>query len=210
MSAASLLDGQRILIFVGDEYEDLELWYPKLRLIEAGAHVTVAGQKASVTYQGKHGYPCLSDTSISLMESGDFQGLVCAGGWMPDKLRRDPKVLSLTQEFAAAGKLVAAICHGGWIPISANVYRGFVLRAHRGSRTIWSMRGPFLRTQRWSLIAILSAVVVLTIFPHSAGECCRCLPPQVEFKTQLSVAIGRTGNLPAESCGGNVFLKSPC
>jgi protease I len=124
MSAASLLDGQRILIFVGDEYEDLELWYPKLRLIEAGAHVTVAGQKASVTYHGKHGYPCLSDTSISLMESGDFQGLVCAGGWMPDKLRRDPKVLSLTQEFAAAGKLVAAICHGGWIPISANVYRG--------------------------------------------------------------------------------------
>ena len=44
---------------------------------------------------------------------------------MPDKLRRDPKVmLSLTREFAEAGKLVAAICHGGWIPISANVYRG--------------------------------------------------------------------------------------
>ena len=43
---------------------------------------------------------------------------------MPDKLRRDPKVLSLTREFAAGQKLVAAICHGGWIPISANVYRG--------------------------------------------------------------------------------------
>ena len=27
-------------------------------------------------------------------------------------------------DFAAAGKLVAAICHGGWIPISAGVYRG--------------------------------------------------------------------------------------
>lgn len=30
------LSGKRILIFVGDDYEDLELWYPKLRLIEAG------------------------------------------------------------------------------------------------------------------------------------------------------------------------------
>ncbi|MCA9047916.1 MAG: DJ-1/PfpI family protein, partial [Planctomycetaceae bacterium] len=43
--------------------------------------------------------------------------------WMPDKLRRDAEVLRITREFAAAGKLVAAICHGGWIPISAGVYR---------------------------------------------------------------------------------------
>jgi protease I len=58
------------------------------------------------------------------MESADFDGVLCPGGWMPDKLRRDPKVLSLTREFDSSGKLVAAICHGGWIPISANVYRG--------------------------------------------------------------------------------------
>lgn len=115
---------KRILIFVGDDYEDLELWYPKLRLIEAGMHVTVAGQQSGKLYVGKNGYPCTSDALISDMESADFHGVLCAGGWMPDKLRRDPKVLSLTKEFAAAGKMVAAICHGGWIPISANVYRG--------------------------------------------------------------------------------------
>ncbi len=118
------LDGKRILILVGDDYEDLELWYPKLRLIEAGAQVTVAGQQADKLYHGKNGYPCKADAGINGLNSADFHGLVCPGGWMPDKLRRDPKVLSLTREFAAAGKLVAAICHGGWIPISANVYRG--------------------------------------------------------------------------------------
>ena len=32
---SSLSADVRILIFVGDDYEDLELWYPKLRLIEA-------------------------------------------------------------------------------------------------------------------------------------------------------------------------------
>lgn len=118
------LDGRRVLIFVENDYEDLELWYPKLRLEEAGAHVVVAGPELGKTYRGKHGYPCTSDGDIPEMESADFDGVVCPGGWCPDKLRRDPHVLRLVREFAAAGKLVAAICHGGWIPISAGVYRG--------------------------------------------------------------------------------------
>ncbi|MBI2825969.1 MAG: type 1 glutamine amidotransferase [Planctomycetia bacterium] len=118
------LSDKRLLMFVDDDYEDLELWYPRLRLIEAGAHVTVAGPAAERLYRGKHGYPCRADAAIADMEAADFHGLVIPGGFMPDRLRREAKVLSLVREFAAAGKLVAAICHGGWIPISAGVYRG--------------------------------------------------------------------------------------
>ena len=118
------LTNKSILSFVGDIYEDLELWYPKLRMIEAGAEVVVAGPEAGVVYAGKNGYPCKSDAAISDMNSADFEGLLVPGGFMPDKLRRDAKVLELVREFDAAGKLVAAICHGGWIPISAGVYRG--------------------------------------------------------------------------------------
>src|SRR5262245_32406217 len=106
--ASRPLDGKRVLVFVGDDYEDLELWYPKLRLIEAGAHVTVAGAEAGRIYRGKHGYPCAADTDVARTDSADFHGVLCPGGWMPDKLRRDPKVLSLVREFAQAGKLVAA------------------------------------------------------------------------------------------------------
>src|SRR5262245_58483663 len=124
MASDNPLADLRFLMFVGDEYEDLELWYPKLRLIEAGAHVTVAGPEADKVYRGKHGYPCRSETSIELMECNDFHGLVIPGGFMPDKLRREEKVKRLVREFAASDKLVAAICHGGWIPISAGVYRG--------------------------------------------------------------------------------------
>jgi protease I len=118
------LNSRRILMFVDDIYEDLELWYPKLRLQEAGAEVTVAGPQAGQTYPGKHGYPCRSDAAIGDMRAGDFDGLVVPGGFMPDKLRRDPRVLQLVRDFSGASKLVAAICHGGWIPISAGVYRG--------------------------------------------------------------------------------------
>jgi protease I len=114
----------RVLVFVDHVYEDLELWYPRLRLQEAGAEVVVAGPQAKEIYSGKHGYPCRSDAAIGEMRSADFSGVVLPGGFMPDKLRRDPRVLELVREFSAAAKLVAAICHGGWIAISAGVYRG--------------------------------------------------------------------------------------
>ncbi len=126
------LTGKHVLILVGDDYEDLELWYPKLRLLEAGAGVTVAGPKRDTLYRGKHGYPCVSDAAIDEMETQDFHGLIVPGGWMPDKLRRDPAVLELTYQFAQEGKLIAAICHGGWIPISAGVYTGIKVTGSPG------------------------------------------------------------------------------
>ena len=121
---AEISPSKRILLFVDDVYEDLELWYPRLRLLEAGAHVTVAGPAADHVYEGKHGYPCRSEATIADIEASDFHGVVIPGGFMPDRLRRNAKVLALVRELASASKLVAAICHGGWIAISAGVYRG--------------------------------------------------------------------------------------
>ena len=118
-----MLNGKTFLAFVGTDYEDLELWYPKLRLIEAGASFVTAGSDAGAKYLGKNGYPCVSDVAIQGIDTSGYDGLICGGGWMPDKLRRDPEVLRITREFSAAGKLVAAICHGGWIPISAGIYK---------------------------------------------------------------------------------------
>src|SRR6187401_2618198 len=112
-----------LLTFVDDIYEDLELWYPKLRCEEAGYAMRVAATEIK-TYQGKHGYPAKSDLLLSEARSQDFCGLLVPGGFMPDKLRRDAKVLSLTREFFEQEKLVAFICHGGWIPISAKILKG--------------------------------------------------------------------------------------
>jgi protease I len=120
-----------LLTFVDDIYEDLELWYPKLRLEEAGFALRMAGPELK-TYSGKHGYPAKADALINDMQSGDFCGLLIPGGFMPDKLRRDPKVLSLTREFFVQGKLVAFICHGGWIPVSAKILKGKRATGSRG------------------------------------------------------------------------------
>jgi len=112
-----------LLAFVDDVYEDLELWYPKLRLEEAGYSVRLAGRELK-SYSGKHGYPATADLLLADARSADFVGLLIPGGFMPDKLRRDAKVLALTREFFEQRKLVAFICHGGWIPISAKILQG--------------------------------------------------------------------------------------
>lgn len=124
MACVGPLCNRRFLIFVEDDYEDLELWYPRLRLREAGALIIVAGPQAGRSYRGKQGSLCQSDSAVRDLRSSSFDGVVIPGGWMPDKLRRDPCVLRLVREFAEGAKLVAAICHGGWVPISAGVYKG--------------------------------------------------------------------------------------
>ena len=48
------MNTQHILVLTGPDYEDLELWYPKLRLLEAGRTVTVAAPEAGATYHGKY------------------------------------------------------------------------------------------------------------------------------------------------------------
>src|SRR5690606_25128842 len=116
-------DQRTILFFAGPMYEDLELWYPKIRLEEEGARTVVAGI-GETTYHGKHGYPCTVDTHVDQVSAADFDALVIPGGFAPDKLRRVPKVLSLTKEIFDAGKPVAFICHAGWVPISAKIVRG--------------------------------------------------------------------------------------
>ena len=120
-----MLSGKKILMFVENDYEDLELWYPKLRLTEAGADVVVAGPENHIEYTSKHGYICRSDASVRDVSASVFDGLVIPGGFAPDRLRRLPEVLEITREIMTSGKLLAHICHAGWIPISAGVMRGY-------------------------------------------------------------------------------------
>lgn len=117
------MKGSTILIFVENQYEDLELQYPKYRLIEAGAKVVVAGPKEEM-YKGKNGYPQKADISFDRINPMDFQGLVIPGGYAPDHLRTNPKALEIVKQFHNSQKLIAFICHAGWIPISAGVIKG--------------------------------------------------------------------------------------
>ena len=116
-------DPRSVLVLVEQSYEDLELWYPKIRLEEEGMRVVVAGPER-VRYVGKYGYPCTPDITIDQARAEAFDALVIPGGWAPDRLRRLPVVLELVREFDRAKKPIAMICHAGWVPISARILSG--------------------------------------------------------------------------------------
>lgn len=115
---------QSVLIFVDEIYEDLELWYPKLRLEEAGFKTVVAGPVAGKVYSGKHGYPCKADQSYDQIQADSFAALIIPGGYAPDKIRRYPKALEIVRDMNKAKKPIAFICHAGWVPISAKILKG--------------------------------------------------------------------------------------
>jgi protease I len=128
------LQGKRVLFFVDEEFEDLEMWYPILRLRESGAAVTVIGPQKNKVYIGKYGVPLTSDLAFAEVDSQDFAGLYVTGGWAPDKLRRYPDVLRLTREFHEANKPIAQICHAGWVLISAKILQGYTVTSTPGIR----------------------------------------------------------------------------
>lgn len=118
------MKGSSILCFVENHYEDLELQYPKYRLLETGAKFVVAGPKGGEIYKGKNGYPQKADISLDQVNPSDFQALVIPGGYAPDHLRVNDQALGIVKHFHDNQKLIAFICHAGWLPISAGVIKG--------------------------------------------------------------------------------------
>jgi protease I len=115
---------KRIAVLAENIYEDLEAWYPILRLREAGHEVTVVGPQGGVTYASKHGYPLVSDAAIADVRAKDFDGVVIPGGYAPDKMRRNRFMVAFVREIFDAGKPVASICHGPWMFAEADIARG--------------------------------------------------------------------------------------
>ncbi len=118
------LEGKRIAILVEDNYEDLELWYPLLRLREEGADVFVVGSAAKDVFRSKNGYPVRSDVDASDVAAEDFDAVIVPGGFAPDRMRQIESMTDFVYDMDRAGKLVAAICHGAWVLISAKILNG--------------------------------------------------------------------------------------
>jgi len=114
----------KVLCLVHKEFEDLELWYPVLRLKEEGVEVRLAGEAPGAAYTGKYGVPAVSDLGFGQVDCDEYDGLLVPGGWAPDKLRRYPEVIRLVRKMNESQKPIGQICHAGWVLISADILRG--------------------------------------------------------------------------------------
>ncbi len=137
------LSGKRVIMIVANEFEDIELLYPILRLGEEGADIAVVPVRGGnhprpwlegKPVTGRFGHP----VPIPVMREGkwyrlagleelnaaEIDCLFFPGGFSPDALRWNEKVLGLVRECHRQNKLLAAICHGPWILISAGAVKG--------------------------------------------------------------------------------------
>ncbi len=118
------LKGKRVAILAENMYQELELWYPLLRLREAGAETFVVGTGSADTYTSKVGYPVQVDAVADQVRAADVDAVIIPGGYAPDLMRRYPAMVNLVREAFEQGKVVAAICHAGWMLASAGVLKG--------------------------------------------------------------------------------------
>ena len=114
---------KHVAILVEDGYQELELHYPRLRLLEAGMRVSVVGAGKS-EYASEKGYTVHADIGADDADANDFDAVVIPGGMAPDRMRRHRAMVDLVRALHDRGRPVAWICHGGWMAISAGILRG--------------------------------------------------------------------------------------
>jgi len=146
------LDGRTVAMIAANEFEDIELLYPLLRLSEEGARIIVVPVKAGLhprpvaekPVSGRYGTPI----PIEVMEEGKryvrsnledldperIDCLVIPGGFSPDALRIENDVLELVNRMNILGKVIAAICYGPQVLISAGLSRGKRMTAYAAVR----------------------------------------------------------------------------
>ncbi|MDP9066920.1 MAG: type 1 glutamine amidotransferase [Actinomycetota bacterium] len=112
--------------FVMDEmFEDSEFRVPYERVKEAGHEPVVVGLEAGKVVSGKKGDERVTiEKAVDEVSHEDFDALVIPGGYSPDKIRINEKMVELTRGIAGDEKPVAAVCHGGWMLAEADVVRG--------------------------------------------------------------------------------------
>jgi protease I len=113
-----------VAILTAELFEDVELWYPYYRLLEAGFDVELVGGEAGRSYPGKRGTTAAATLAVADLSSGDVEGIVVPGGYSPDHMRRIPEMVGLLRDVGEAGKPAAAICHGPWMLASAGLVSG--------------------------------------------------------------------------------------
>ena len=106
-------------------FEDSEFRVPFDAVKDTGYEPIVIGLEAGKQLEGKKGKETVTtDVSIDDVSASDFAGLVIPGGYSPDLIRLNPKMVAFTKAMFDARKPVAAICHAGWMIAEADIARG--------------------------------------------------------------------------------------
>ena len=99
-----------VLTLLMDGFEELEAVAPIDLLRRAGAEVTLAALGKEHRVAGRNGLVMQAETTLDAIASQEFDMLFLPGGPGVKILRADPRVRTLVQQYATAGRWIAAIC----------------------------------------------------------------------------------------------------
>lgn len=117
---------KKAIVLTADKFEDMEVFFPVFRLMEAGWKVDIAAPKKEEIH-GEYGYALMPDITIDKVNPDNYDLLLIPGGspdGAPATVRKIKKAQDIAKSFFEKNKPVASICHGPWTLADANVVKG--------------------------------------------------------------------------------------
>lgn len=96
----------KVGVFLYDGFQEVEFWYPVLRLREANVDVVVIGVHNGEAASSLLGYPVVPNLSLSQVKPADFAALILPGGNVAG-IAETTAFRSFLEEAQAKGVLLA-------------------------------------------------------------------------------------------------------
>ncbi|HET7482673.1 MAG TPA: type 1 glutamine amidotransferase domain-containing protein [Actinomycetota bacterium] len=115
----------KVAFIMDDMFEDSEFRVPYDRVKEQGHEPVIIGLESGKQVEGKqHEEKITIEKGIDEVSANDFAAVVIPGGYSPDKIRSNEKMVSFVRALYGDEKPVAAVCHGPWMLAEADIIRG--------------------------------------------------------------------------------------
>lgn len=126
----------RIACLLDNDFEDSEFRKPYNSFRAAGHDVIVIGLKRDAKLTGKQGREVTrTDRGIDEVSPDEFDALFLPGGYSPDHLRADQRMVAFTRAFFDRERPVFAVCHGPQLLLTAGVVKGRTMTAWKTVQT---------------------------------------------------------------------------
>lgn len=112
-----------VLVYGG--YQELEFWYPLLRLREADVPVSVLGVEGDQAAYSILGYPVVPNAPLSKATPSEFSAIVIPGGKVQN-ISGNAALKSFLDEASASGAVIAGISQAGALVPQGKVGKAIV------------------------------------------------------------------------------------
>ena len=119
-----------VLAILAEGFEEIEAITPIDVLRRAGVDVTIAALVDGIHVSGRSGVTIHADTTLSTVQTRDYDCLFLPGGPGVKHLRADSRVRALLLRHEAAGKWIAAICAAPTVLLDAGLLENRRYTAH--------------------------------------------------------------------------------